>query len=101
MSTEVKKKTEKVEIQLDDETAQGVYANLAVVNHNETEFAIDFIYVQPQGNRAKVRSRVITSPKHIRHLISALERNLRSYEEKFGPERVSAKTEGAPDEHYH
>ncbi|WP_432822541.1 DUF3467 domain-containing protein [Trichloromonas sp.] len=87
---EEKKKTEKLEIQLDEETAQGVYANLVVVNHNETEFVLDFIYVQPQGSRAKVRSRVITSPAHLRGLIRALEKNLSSYEEKFGPHKEHA-----------
>lgn len=101
MSTEVKKKAEKVEIQLDDETAQGVYSNLVVVNHNETEFALDFIYVQPQGNRAKVRSRVIMSPGHIRSLIRALEKNFGSYEEKFGPEKEIAKVAKGSDEQYH
>jgi hypothetical protein len=74
----------KLEIQLDEETAQGVYANLAVVNHTDTEFTLDFIFVQPQAPRAKVRSRVITTPRHVRRLIAALEENLRRYEQKFG-----------------
>ncbi len=100
---ENKKKTEKLEIQLDEETAQGVYTNLMVVNHNETEFALDFIYVQPQGNRAKVRSRVITSPSHIRGLIRALEKNLSSYEEKFvkDEDKESPRVAKVSDEQYH
>jgi len=81
---ENKSKGEKLEIQVDDGTAQGVYVNLAVVNHTETEFTLDFIYVQPQGNRAKVRSRIITSPAHVRNLIRVLQNNLEAYEEKFG-----------------
>ena len=75
----------KLEIQLDEETAQGVYANLAVVNHSDAEFTLDFIFVQPQASRAKVRSRVITSPRHIKRLLLALEDNVRKYEQKFGP----------------
>jgi hypothetical protein len=100
---ESKKKTEKLEIQLDEETAQGVYANLLVVNHNETEFVLDFIYVQPQGSRAKVRSRVITTPAHIRGLIRALEKNLCSYEEKFGQhgDKEGPKVAKVSDEQYH
>lgn len=35
----------RLEIQMDEEIAQGVYANLAVVNHTDTEFVLDFIYV--------------------------------------------------------
>lgn len=75
----------KVEIHLDEETAQGVYANLAVVNHSDAEFTIDFIFVQPQVPKAKVRSRIITSPKHLKRLIAALQENLQSYENAFGP----------------
>jgi len=71
----------KLEIQIDDETAQGVYANLAVVNYTDSEFVIDFIFVQPQAPKAKVRSRIVTSPAHLKRLIRVLEENLQSYEE--------------------
>ena len=50
-----------IQIQIDDATANGVYVNLAMVNHSETEFILDFIYVQPQAPKAQVRSRVISS----------------------------------------
>jgi len=82
---EKKEQEIKLEIQLDEETAQGAYVNLAVVNHSDTEFTLDFIFVQPQSPRAKVRSRVITSPRHARRLLLALEENIRKYERKFGP----------------
>jgi hypothetical protein len=75
----------KLDILLDEEIAQGVYANLAAVNHSDTEFTLDFIFVQPQSPRARVRSRVITSPRHARRLLLALEENIRKYEKKFGP----------------
>ncbi|MBI5525674.1 MAG: DUF3467 domain-containing protein [Deltaproteobacteria bacterium] len=73
-----------IQIALDEETAQGFYSNLAMVNHNQTEFTIDFIYVQPQGPKAKVRARVITSPSHFKRLIGAMNDNLAKYEAKFG-----------------
>jgi len=79
-----KEREVKLEIQLDEEIAQGAYVNLAVVNHSDTEFTLDFIFVQPQSPRAKVRSRVITSPRHARRLLLALEENIRKYEQKFG-----------------
>ncbi|BCR05939.1 hypothetical protein DESUT3_30080 [Desulfuromonas versatilis] len=88
--SEKKVKDAKMEIQLDEETAQGVYSNLAVVNHTDAEFTLDFIFVQPQAPRAKVRSRVITSPKHIKRLILALEDNLRKYEQSFGQVSLAA-----------
>lgn len=74
----------KVEIHLDEETAQGIYVNLAVVNHTATEFVIDFIFAQPQAPRAKVRSRIITSPAHVKRLIAVLHENLQRYEQGYG-----------------
>jgi hypothetical protein len=73
-----------IQIQLDEEVAQGVYANLALVNHTETEFTIDVMYLQPQQPRAKVRARIISSPKHTKRLLGALQENIRRYEERFG-----------------
>jgi len=73
-----------LQIQLDDDVAQGIYANLAMVNHTETEFTLDFIYVQPQQLKGKVRSRIITSAKHAKRVLLALQDNLAKYEARFG-----------------
>ncbi len=74
----------KLEIQIDDDVASGQYINMAVVNHSDSEFVIDCIYVQPQVPRAKVQSRLITSPRHAKRLLMALHNNLQNYEQKFG-----------------
>ena len=73
-----------LQIQLDDDVANGRYANMALVNHSETEFTLDFIYVQPQQPRAKVLSRIITNPKHMKRLLAAMQDNVSKYEAKFG-----------------
>jgi hypothetical protein len=78
-----------LQIQLDDDVANGQYVNMALVNHTETEFTLDFIYVQPQQPRAKVRSRVITNPKHMKRLSIAIQENLAKYEARFGTIDVS------------
>jgi hypothetical protein len=75
---------QQLQIALDEETAQGIYSNLAMVNHNQTEFSIDFIYVQPQQPKAKVRARIITNPLHFKRLIAAMNENLAKFEAKFG-----------------
>lgn len=75
----------KLQIDLDENTAQGVYSNFAVVNHSDAEFVIDFVYLQPMQPKAKVRSRIITTPKHAKKLMAALSENLKRYEERFGP----------------
>jgi hypothetical protein len=79
-----KAKHVRLEIQIDDDVAQGIYANLALVNHTETEFTIDAMYLQPQQPKAKVRARLISSPQHTKRLLKALEDNIRRYEERFG-----------------
>lgn len=85
-----------LQIQLDDDMAQGMYINMAMVNHNETEFTMDFIFVQPQQPKAKVRARVITSPRHMKRLILAMQDNMRRFEEKFGKVEVSSLPPGMP-----
>ena len=74
-----------LQIQLDDNIADGQYINMALVNHTETEFTIDFIYVQPQQPKARVRSRIITNPKHMKRLLIAMQDNVTKFEAKFGP----------------
>jgi Protein of unknown function (DUF3467) len=73
-----------LQIQLDDDVASGQYINMALVNHTETEFTLDFIYVQPQQPRAKVLSRIITNPKHMKRLLHAIQDNVTKFEARFG-----------------
>ena len=82
---EKKKESEmKLEIQIDDDVAAGQYTNMVVVNHNDSEFVLDCIFVQPQAPKAKVTSRLITSPRHAKRLLLALQNNVVSYEKKYG-----------------
>src|SRR5262249_2113261 len=74
-----------LQIQLDDDVANGQYINLALGNHTETEFTLDFIYMQPQQPKARVRSRIITNPRHMKRLLMAMQENLAKYEARFGP----------------
>ena len=78
-----------IQLQIDEQTAHGMYVNMAMLNHNETEFVIDFIYVQPQAPKAVVRARVINSPKHMKRLLHALQDNVAKYETQFGKIDVS------------
>lgn len=73
----------RIQIEMDDETAQGQYVNLVLVNHTETEFTIDLMYLQPQQPKAKVRTRAILSPQNTKRLLMALQDNLRLYEQRF------------------
>lgn len=76
--------TIQLQIEIDPATANGVFVNMALVNHTETEFTLDLIYVQPQAPKAMVRARVITTPKHLKRLFAAIQDNLSKYEARFG-----------------
>ena len=83
----------KLQVQIDDDLAQGVYINLVLINHTENEFVFDFAYLQPANPLARVRSRVISSPRHTKRLLAALQKNVQRYEERFGVIEVSGEDE--------
>lgn len=83
----------KLQVQIDDDISQGIYSNLVLINHTENEFVIDFAFIQPTTPRAKVRTRVISSPRHTKRLLLALQKNVERYEERFGPIEISNEDE--------
>jgi hypothetical protein len=79
---------QKINIELPEEAAQGIYSNLAIVSHSPSEFVIDFTRVLPGLKKAKVYSRIILSPKHAKLLAKTLNDNIKKFEEKFGEIKV-------------
>lgn len=79
-----RKKPPQISVEIDDITAQGVYSNLAFITHSDQEFVVDFIFLSPQTPKAKVRSRVILSPRHAKRLAAALADNVQKYEARHG-----------------
>ncbi len=71
-------------IELTEDVAEGVYANLAIITHSSSEFVLDFIRVMPGVPKARVKSRVVLTPEHAKRLLSALEDNIEKYEEAHG-----------------
>ncbi|MFT7250190.1 MAG: hypothetical protein ACI9DJ_000825 [Algoriphagus sp.] len=84
MAEEIKKKDQQINIELSDEMAEGVYANLAMIAHSNSEFVIDFIRLMPGVPKAKVKSRIILTPDHAQRLLQALQENIEKYENNFG-----------------
>lgn len=80
--------SQELAIEIDDAVASGIYANLALISHSETEFVLDFIFNSPQPPKAKVRARILTSPAHMKRLLAALQDNVAKYEARFGPIRT-------------
>ncbi|WP_128545596.1 DUF3467 domain-containing protein [Larkinella soli] len=73
-----------INIELTEEIAEGIYANLAMIAHSNSEFIIDFIRLMPGVSKAKVKSRIILTPDHAKRLLTALRENIRKYEEAYG-----------------
>ncbi|MBC6410204.1 MAG: DUF3467 domain-containing protein [Ekhidna sp.] len=82
-----------INIELPEEIAEGVYANLAMIAHSSSEFVIDFIRLMPGVPKAKVKSRVVLTPEHAKRLLRALDDNVNKYEDTFGKIK---QTEEAP-----
>lgn len=78
-------KAEQLQVEIDDATARGTYTNLALITHTETEFLLDFLFLQPQTPKAKVLQRIVSSPVHAKRLLWALRDNIEKYEARFGP----------------
>ena len=71
-------------IELSEEMADGIYANLAIITHSNSEFVIDYINVMPGSPKAKVKSRNILTPQHSKRLLKALADNVKKYEQANG-----------------
>ncbi|MFL2600408.1 MAG: DUF3467 domain-containing protein [Flavobacteriaceae bacterium] len=78
------KKDQKINIELDQEVAEGIYSNLAIINHSVSEFIVDFVSLMPGSPKAKVKSRIILSPQHAKRLKTALEDNIKRFEKSNG-----------------
>ena len=50
---------QQIKIELGDQEAEGVYANIAMITHSPTEIILDFARVMPGLPKAKVKSRVL------------------------------------------
>ena len=78
------KNPNKLNIEIKEDVANGVYSNLVVINHSPSEFIFDFITMMPGFTKAKVRSRVILAPQHAKKLMHALNQNISNFEKKNG-----------------
>lgn len=78
------KKEHKLNIEIDENMADGTYSNLAIINHSISEFVVDFINVMPGAPKSKVKSRIILTPQHAKRLSKALADNVKRFEANHG-----------------
>jgi len=77
-----------IQIELNEEIAQGIYSNLAIIAHSSSEFIVDFVRLVPGVPKAKVQSRIILTPEHAKRLMLALADNVKKYESQNGEIRL-------------
>jgi hypothetical protein len=82
--TQQPQQEDELNLELDEETAEGTYANLVMIAHSPEEFILDFIRMVPGVQKAKVKSRIIVTPQHARRLMDALAENIEQYERAHG-----------------
>ena len=83
-------------IELSEEIAEGIFSNLAIITHSNTEFVLDFIRVMPGVPKARVKSRIILTPEHAKRLLGAIQDNIEKYETVNGRIKTQEEPPGFP-----
>ncbi|RMA56693.1 DUF3467 domain-containing protein [Ulvibacter antarcticus] len=73
-----------INIEMDEAVAQGIYSNLAIINHSQSEFVVDFVAIMPGIPKSKVKSRIILTPQHAKRFLKALNENVKRFENAHG-----------------
>ena len=84
MADKKEKISNKLNIEIKEDVANGVYSNLVIINHSPSEFIFDFITMMPGFSKAKVRSRIVLAPQHAKKFMQALNQNIETFEKKNG-----------------
>lgn len=78
------KNPNQLNIELNEDVADGIYSNLAIITHSNAEFVVDFVRVMPGMPKARVKSRIVLTPQHAKRLLKALADNVGKYESVHG-----------------
>jgi hypothetical protein len=75
-------------MELGEREAEGIYSNFVLISHSLSEFVLDFARVLPGTPKTKVFARIVMTPPNVRALLTALDTNVKKYEEQFGKIRT-------------
>ena len=78
------KQQKQINIELYKKIAEGIYSNLAIINHSSSEFVLDFVSIMPGIPKAKVKSRIVLTPQHAKRLMKAIGENIHRFEVAHG-----------------
>ena len=93
---EEQNKEGQLNIELSEEVSEGIYSNLAIITHSNTEFVVDFIRVMPGVPKARVKSRIVLTPEHAKRFMRAMEENIEKFEAINGRIKISDENSGFP-----
>ena len=76
-----KQQQQQINIELGEKEAEGAYSNLAIISH--------FTRVLPGVPKARVHSRIIMTPQHVKMFLGALKENIERFENQFGEIKIA------------
>lgn len=86
------KKPQQINVELPEDVAEGIYANLSVITHSPSEFILDFARLLPGLPKPKICARLVMTPQNAKSLLRILQMNIQRYEEAHGEIRLPQPT---------
>ena len=86
-------KQQRLNLEIGEAEAEGIYSNMALIAHSPNEIIIDFARIMPGAQKTKVHARIVMTPAHAKILLKTLEDNIKKFEKQFG----EIKIHGGPD----
>ena len=83
-----------IQIAIDESEAEGIYSNIALISHSNSEVILDFARALPGLAKTKVHARIVMTASNAKALHRALGDNLAKFEKTHGP----IKPTGVPDD---
>lgn len=81
----------KVNVKIDEQIGEGVYANFFMISHSPSEFILDFGRMMPGMPSVKVKSRILVTPQHAKHFMQLLQKNIDNFESQHGEIKMPGK----------
>ena len=82
--------TTNISVELREEQAEGIYANLALITHSQSEFILDFARLLPGLPKARIHARIVMTPQNFKNLQRAITENIGKYEAQYGPIKIQS-----------
>jgi len=85
---------QKINLELGEKEAEGIYSNFVLISHSPAEFVFDFTRMLPGVPKTKVYARIIMTPQHAKSLSKALTDNIEKFEKQFGEIKIIGGDQG-------